>query len=36
MITLDWPGIGEINYTVNSAKIVPASYKMNVNDTAQN
>ncbi|MBX7076644.1 MAG: class E sortase [Methanobacteriaceae archaeon] len=35
MITLDWPGIGEINYTVNSTKIVPASYKMNVNDTAQ-
>ena len=28
IITLDWPGIGEANYTVNSTKIVPASYKM--------
>ncbi|WP_409198560.1 class E sortase [Methanobrevibacter acididurans] len=35
IITLDWPGIGEANYTVNSTKIVPASYKMQVSNTLQ-
>jgi sortase A len=35
IITLDWPGIGEVNYTVNSTKIVPASYTMNVNHNVQ-
>ena len=28
-IIIEWPGIGEVNYTVNNSKIVPASYLMN-------
>lgn len=27
-ITLDWPGIGEVNYTVINKTIVPANYKL--------
>ncbi len=26
IITLEWPGVGEVNYAVNNKKIVPASY----------
>lgn len=31
IITLEWPGIGEVNYTVNSSQIVPASYDFDIN-----
>ena len=27
IITLEWPGIGEVNYTFKESKIVPASYE---------
>lgn len=30
--TIEWPGIGEVNYTVNDSKIVPASYDFNYNE----
>lgn len=34
LITLQWPGIGEINYTVINSTIVPESYSMDaLNDT---
>ena len=33
IITLDWPGIGEINYTVINKKVVPANYQMPTNET---
>ncbi|MCC7553075.1 MAG: class E sortase [Methanobacteriaceae archaeon] len=33
-IILEWPGIGEVNYTVDNSTIVPESYRMDVrNDT---
>lgn len=35
IITLEWPGIGEINYTVNNTKIVPASYVFQASNTTQ-
>lgn len=31
-IILEWPGIGELNYTVLNSTIVPASYKINANE----
>lgn len=33
LVTLEWPGIGEVNYTINSSKVVPATYKLNLNDS---
>ena len=33
IITLEWPGIGEVNYTVTDQKIVPATYKLNINES---
>ncbi|MDR2967689.1 MAG: class E sortase [Methanobacteriaceae archaeon] len=35
VVTLQWQGIGEINYTVNSSRIVPASYLLPVNNSIQ-
>lgn len=32
-ITLEWPGIGEVKYTVIDKKIVPATYKLSPNET---
>ena len=32
IITLDWPGVGEINYTVINKTIVPANYQMSTNE----
>lgn len=32
-VTLQWPGIGEINYTINDKNIVPASYRLNLNES---
>lgn len=36
IITLEWPEIGEVNYTVTNQKIVPATYKLNLNDSGDN
>ena len=33
VITLEWPEIGEVNYTVTGQKIVPATYKLNINES---
>lgn len=33
VVTLQWPGIGEVNYTINRTEIVPASYNLQINDT---
>lgn len=33
IVTLEWPEIGEINYTVKSSKIVPASYGLYLNES---
>ena len=33
VVTLQWPGIGEVNYTINRTEIVPASYDLKINDT---
>jgi len=33
IITLQWPGIGEVNYTLNTTKIVPASYVIELNES---
>lgn len=33
VVTLQWPGIGEVNYTINRTEIVPASYYLQINDT---
>lgn len=33
VVTLKWPDIGEVNYTVSSSKVVPASYKLYLNAT---
>ena len=30
-ITLEWPGIGEVKYTVTNTKIVPATYQLDTN-----
>ena len=35
IITLEWPGIGELNYTVYNSKIVPADYTLNTQDDSQ-
>ena len=32
-ITLEWPGIGEVKYTVINKKIVPATYTLSPNET---
>lgn len=32
-ITLEWPGIGEVKYTVIDKKIVPATYKLSQSET---
>lgn len=34
-IILQWPGIGEINYTMTNSTIVPASYRMDVENGTQ-
>lgn len=33
IVTLEWPNIGEVNYTVKSSKIVPASYDLVLNES---
>ena len=33
IITLEWPGVGEVNYTVTNKTIVPATHHLNVNET---
>jgi LPXTG-site transpeptidase (sortase) family protein len=33
VITLEWPNVGEVNYTVTNKTIVPATYQLNVNET---
>lgn len=35
VVTLQWEGIGEVNYTIKNSKIVPASYLLPVNNSAQ-
>ena len=35
IITLEWPGVGEVNYTVTNKTIVPATYHLNVNETGE-
>jgi len=35
VVTLQWEGIGEVNYTVKNSRIVPASYLLPVNNTTQ-
>ena len=32
-ITLEWPGIGEVHYTVINKTIVPATYQLNTNES---
>lgn len=32
IITLEWPGIGEVKYTVINKTVVPATYKLNTNE----
>ena len=34
-VTLEWPNIGQVNYTVNSSTIVPASYQLPVHKDVQ-
>lgn len=33
IITLEWPEVGEVNYTVTNKTIVPATYHLDVNET---
>ncbi len=33
VIILQWPGIGEVNYTVERTEIVPASYNLELNES---
>ena len=33
VITLEWPGVGEVNYTVTNKTIVPATYQLHTNET---
>ncbi len=33
VITLEWPGIGEVNYTYKSTQIVPATYDFALNES---
>lgn len=33
VVSLKWPDIGDINYTIKSSKIVPASYLLNLNES---
>ena len=33
IITLEWPGIGEVNYTVINKTIVPATYQLSANES---
>ncbi|MBR5954308.1 MAG: class E sortase [Methanobrevibacter sp.] len=33
IITLEWPEVGEVNYTVTNKTIVPATYHLDVNNT---
>ena len=33
VITLEWPGIGEVNYTYKSTQIVPATYNFELNES---
>ena len=33
VITLEWPEIGEVNYTVKSSKIVPSDYNLVLNES---
>ena len=33
VVTLQWPGIGEVNYTINRTEIVPATYNLQINDS---
>jgi len=35
LVTLQWPGIGEVNYSVKNSKVVPGSYLLPVNNTSQ-
>jgi len=35
VVTLQWQGIGEVNYTVKNSRIVPASYLLPVNNSTQ-
>jgi len=35
LVTLQWDGIGEVNYTITNSKIVPASYLLPVNNSTQ-
>ncbi|WP_295723592.1 class E sortase [uncultured Methanobrevibacter sp.] len=35
IITLEWPNIGELNYTVYNSKVVPADYKLNTQNNSQ-
>lgn len=35
VVTLQWEGIGEVNYTIKNSKIVPASYLLPVNNSTQ-
>lgn len=34
-VVLDWPGIGEVNYTISSNKTVPATYQMPIHNNTQ-
>ncbi|MCL2115924.1 MAG: class E sortase [Methanobrevibacter sp.] len=35
VVTLQWQGFGEVNYTVKNSRIVPASYLLPVNNSTQ-
>jgi len=35
VVTLQWKGIGEVNYTITNSRIVPASYLLPVNNSTQ-
>ncbi len=35
IVTLEWPGIGQVNYTVKNSTIVPASYLLPVHNDTQ-
>jgi len=35
VVTLQWQGIGEVNYTIKNSRIVPANYLLPVNNTTQ-
>lgn len=36
VVTIQWPEIGTINYTIKSSKIVPATYYLNLNESHKN